>query len=90
MEYTYQHKTTELSYLAVLLLLAYFLSSAPKYVRDFREHHNDIKMESVSPIRQMLKIGKYYTIDPYIRTWNRLTPPSTGNNLATNSTQLSR
>jgi len=90
MEYTSQQSTTDLSYIAVLLLLAYFLSSAPKYVRQFREHHNELKIERISPIKQVLKIGKYYTIDPYIRTWNRLTPSSSTSNLASNSIPVSR
>lgn len=90
MEYTSHYNSTDFSYLAVLLLLAYFLSSAPKYVRTFREHHIDIKIEKVPPFKQVLKFGKYYTIDPYIRIWNRLTPSSTDNNLASNSTPVLR
>ncbi len=72
---------TDLSYLAVLLLLAYVLSSAPRYFREFRKNHEDIKIEKVSPIRQVLKIGKYYTVDPYIRVWNRLSPTPSESNL---------
>jgi len=82
MSYHTQHSGIEFSYLAVLLLLAYVMSSAPKYVRKFRENHEDIKIEKTSPIQQVLKIGKYYTIDPYIRTWKRLSPGSS-NNIAT-------
>lgn len=72
----------ELSYLAVLLLLAYVLSSAPRYMRNFRQNHHDIKIEKISPIQQVLKLGKYYTIDPYIRVWHHLTPAATQENLA--------
>ena len=77
-----QHTGSELSYLAVLLLIAYVLSSAPRYFRDFRQNHQDIKIEKVSPIQQVLKIGKYYTVDPYIRVWRQLSPAPSTNNLA--------
>jgi hypothetical protein len=76
-----QQTGTDVSYLAVLLLLAYVMSSAPKYFREFRLNHREIKIESVSPIQQVLKIGKYYTVDPYIRVWNRLAPASSTGNL---------
>ena len=90
MSYNTSQTGTELSYLAVLLLLAYVLSSAPRYVRQFRQNHEDIKIEKVSPVKQVLKIGKYYTIDPYIRAWNRLTPSHDNTNLATISKPVSR
>ena len=77
-----QHSAIDFSYLAVLLLLAYVMSSAPKYWRQFRENHQDNKIEKVSPIKQVLQIGKYYTIDPYMRVWNQLNPTKT-TNLAT-------
>ncbi len=72
----------ELSYLTVLLLLAYVLSSAPRYLREFRQNHQEIKIEKVSPIQQVLKLGKYYTIDPYIKVWHRLAPAPANENLA--------
>jgi hypothetical protein len=74
MEQNSQAASINLSYLAVLLLLAYVLSSAPKYIRNFRENHNDIKIETISPIKKVLKIGRYYAVDPYLRAWNRLVP----------------
>ena len=74
MAYNTQHSTTDFSYLAVLLLLAYVMSSAPRYIRQFRENHEDIKIEKASPIREVLKLGKYYGIDPYLRVWNQLSP----------------
>ena len=77
-----QHSAIDFSYLAVLLLLAYVMSSAPKYFRQFRENHQDIKIEKISPFKQVLQIGKYYTIDPYVRVWNQLNPVKT-TNLAT-------
>ena len=83
MSYNTNHTGTDLSYLAVLLLLAYVMSSAPRYFREFRQNHKEIKIEKVSPLHQVLKIGKYYTIDPYIRAWNRLSPTATSDNLAT-------
>jgi len=82
MSYNTNHTGTELSYLAVLLLLAYVMSSAPRYLREFRQNHQEIKIEKVSPLQQVLKIGKYYTIDPYIRVWHRLAPAPFTNNLA--------
>ena len=74
MSHTTQTPALDLSYLAVLLLLAYVMSSAPKYIRNFREEHNDIKIEKMAPIKQVLKLGKYYAIDPYLRAWNKLAP----------------
>jgi hypothetical protein len=53
--------------------------SAPKYFRQFRETHQDIKIEKVSPIKQVLQIGKYYAIDPYLRAWDKLAPVSSSN-----------
>ena len=82
MSYNTNHTGTELSYLAVLLLLAYVLSSAPRYLREFRQNHHDIKIEKVSPLQQVMKIGKYYTVDPYIRAWNRLSPAPVTTNFA--------
>ncbi|MBL7698195.1 MAG: hypothetical protein JNK79_08560 [Chitinophagaceae bacterium] len=64
----------DFSYLAVLLLLAYVLSSAPRYVRQLKENKEDIKIEKMSPLKEVLKLGKYYGVDPYLRAWNRLTP----------------
>lgn len=76
------HTGTELSYLTVLLLLAYVMSSAPRYLRDFRQNHKEIRIEKMSPLQQVMKLGKYYTIDPYIRVWNRLSPAPGTSNLA--------
>ena len=73
MSYNTQNAGADFSYIAVLLLLAYVMSSAPKYFRQFRENHENIKIEKVSPIKQVIKIGKYYTIDPYLKAWNKLT-----------------
>ncbi len=84
------HTGTELSYLAVLLLLAYVMSSAPKYLREFRQNHREIKIEKVTPLQQVLKMGKYYTVDPYIRAWNRLSPASSTTNLADAKEPVSR
>ena len=66
------NSSLDFSYLAVILLLAYVLTSAPKYVKQFRQHHEDIKIESVSPIKAVMEIGKAYAIDPYLRAWNHL------------------
>ena len=84
------HTGTELSYLAVLLLLAYVMSSAPKYLREFRQNHHEIKIEKVRPLQQVLKMGKYYTVDPYIRVWNRLSPAPAITNLAVAKEPVSR
>lgn len=76
MRHTIQTTSLDFSYLAVLLLLAYVLSSAPRYVRQMRDNKGDIKIEKVSPIKEVLKMGKYYGVDPYLRAWNRLAPKS--------------
>ena len=82
MSYNTNHAGTELSYLAVLLLLAYVMSSAPRYLREFRQNHKEIKIEKVSPLQQVLKIAKYYTIDPYVRAWNKVSPSPLVNRIA--------
>ena len=90
MSYNTQSAGTDFSYVAVLLLLAYLMSSGPKYLRQFRETHNNIKIESVSPIRQVIQVGKFYTIDPYLKAWNKLKPAQTTHNLAAISNPVSR
>ena len=97
MRHTIKAASVDFSYVAVLLLLAYVLSSAPRYVRNFRENTQDIKIEKVSPLKEVLKLGKYYGVDPYLRAWNRLVPggdktqPKPENlNLATIETGASR
>ena len=79
MQHTNTRAGIDFSYLAVLLLLAYVMSSAPKYIRQFKENHSDIKIEKVSPIREVLKIGKYYGVDPYLKAWNQLVPGKNAN-----------
>lgn len=74
MRQTFQTASIDFSYLAVLLLLAYVLASAPKYMRHIRSSTNDTKIEKISPVREVLKLGKYYGIDPYVRVWTRLSP----------------
>lgn len=74
MRQTFQTASIDFSYLAVLLLLAYVLASAPKYVRHIRSNTNDTKIEKISPVKEVLKLGKYYAIDPYVRVWTRLSP----------------
>jgi hypothetical protein len=81
MSYNTHQASTDLSYITVLLLLAYVMSSAPRYLREFRQNHQEIKIEKASSLKQVLKIGKYYTVDPYIRVWNRLSPAPSGNTL---------
>ena len=90
MSYNTHQTSTELSYIAVLLLLAYVLSSAPRYLREFRQNHQEIKIEKASPFQQVLKIGKYYTIDPYIRVWNHVSPTPSATNIATVQAPVSR
>lgn len=84
MRHTFQNSDYNLSYIAVLLLLAYFLSSAPRYVRQVKENFHGQKTEKVSPVRGVLKLGKYYGVDPYKRAWNRLVPGSDKTEPATN------
>ena len=90
MSHNTDHTGTQFSYLAVLLFLAYVMSSAPRYLREFRQNHQEIKIEKVTPLQQVLKIGKYYTVDPYIRAWNRLSPAPSTTNLAVVKEYVSR
>lgn len=70
------------SYLAVLLLLAYVLASAPRYVRTFKQNHNHIRIENPAPLRQLINYTKYYGIDPYVRVLKQLTPSTADRNMA--------
>lgn len=88
MRHTYQTASIDFSYLAVLLLLAYVLASGPKYVRQLKSDTSDIKIEKVSPVKEVLKLGKYYGIDPYVRAWSRLSPSIQKTNPATSNQRL--
>lgn len=92
-----QNASIDFSYLAVLLLVAYLLTSAPKYLRHIRSTTNDIKIKNSLPVKEVLRLGKYYAIDPYLRAWNHLspikgksTPDGSPTNLATIQTPASR
>lgn len=89
---THNSSTSSLdfSYIAVLLLLAYVMSSAPKYIQNFRENHNNIKIENVSPVKQVLRFTKYYAVDPYLRAFNSLTPHLNKISLASLNSAVSR
>ncbi|HUQ66269.1 MAG TPA: hypothetical protein VM101_08945 [Flavitalea sp.] len=79
MSYNTQHSSTDFSYLVVLLLLAYVMNSAPKYIRQFRQTHENIKIQTPIPIKQVLKMGQYYTITPYVQAWVKLSAPVKSN-----------
>jgi len=63
--------------IAILLLLSYVLSSAPRFVRNLqREAPVPAAVQQQSTRNGWIEIGKAYTIDPYLRAWNRLSAES--------------
>lgn len=66
--------STELNFIVILLLLAYVLSSAPRYVRQLKDPEKGVKIENTSPIRQVLKAGMVYTVDQYLKIWKTIRP----------------
>ena len=83
-----QTASIDFSYLAVILLLAYLLTSAPKYLKHIRSSTNDIKIQNTLPVKEVLKLGKYYGIDPYLKAWNRLSPTRDKTKPASSPTNL--
>ena len=69
-----QHTGSEVRFIVILLLLAYVMSSAPKYIRDMRENSGQIENSDPFPFRELLRAGKAYTIQPYKRAWQSLSP----------------
>jgi hypothetical protein len=61
-------------FIVILLLLAYVLSSAPRFVRQWRNTESDIKIETISPLRYFIQAGKFYAIDPIVKIWEALKP----------------
>ena len=83
-----QHLQThaDTGYLAIVLLLAYVLSSAPKFVRNLEHDKQPAKTEHKSFTRNMIKAGKS-AVQQYVRAWERvqgsLTPAVTPQQPAT-------
>lgn len=67
-----QHPATELYYVIVLLLLSYVMSSAPKYVRDWRENQDKTAPIPLRHPSSWKKVLAAYTIQPYTNAWKKL------------------
>lgn len=61
-------------YIVILLLLSYVMSSAPRFVKEWR---NNTEMEMrmpAPPLFDWKKALDAYTIQPYRSAWNKLAP----------------
>ena len=58
----------DLGYLGVILLLAYVLSSAPRYVRNFDKSRDLQKTEHRSITHQVIDAGKL-AVNEYVKAW---------------------
>lgn len=61
-------------YIVILLLIAYVMSSAPRYVREFREQQEKTWPVPSAPAIEWKETLKAYTIQPYVNAWHRLRP----------------
>jgi hypothetical protein len=62
------HTHLDLGYLAIILLLAYVLTSAPRYVRNFDKGRDLQKTEHRSVTRQVVDAGKL-AVNEYVKAW---------------------
>ena len=65
----------ELYFGAILLMLSYVMSSAPRYVREWRETHEKVVPAGVQPRVQWKKVVSAYTVEPYSNAWKALMKP---------------
>jgi hypothetical protein len=63
---------TDLSFLMILMLMSYVLCSAPKFIRQMKNYKKEIRIEAVTPIKTLIKAGRFYAIEPYKRMWTYL------------------
>jgi hypothetical protein len=74
------HPASEVSYIIILLLLSYVMSSAPKYVRDWRENQEKTIPRIENPGTSWKEWITSTTIAPYLNAWKKLqeSPQITG------------
>jgi len=65
---------SHLYFFAILVLLSYVLSSAPRYVRQMRDVNAPGAAPSAEVFRQLISVGKAYTIEPYKKVWDGWNP----------------
>jgi hypothetical protein len=58
----------DIGYLGIVLLLAYLLTSAPRYVRNFEKEREPHRTEHKSITRQMVNAGKL-AVNEYVKAW---------------------
>lgn len=66
--------SSDLHYIVILFLVAYLLTSAPTFVREWRKQETKPRMESVTGIGQIIKAGKTYGVDPFVKMWKAVQP----------------
>jgi uncharacterized protein (UPF0297 family) len=77
----------DLGYLAIVLLLAYVLTSAPRYVRNFDDNRTESRKAAHRSItRQVVDAGKL-AVNEYVKAWKMVqqsvqpvVPPAKDNN----------
>jgi hypothetical protein len=62
------HTHADIGYLGIILLLAYVLTSAPRYVRSFEKEGEMPKKEHASISRQMVNAGNL-AVNEYVKAW---------------------
>ena len=65
---------SEKYFVVILLLLSYVLSSAPRYVRSWRQEESPAKKAATTPLREIKKAVNIYALQPYKKIWQQLQP----------------
>lgn len=69
MAHQLQPSETDFTFLMNLILVSYFLCSAPKLTRQWKDNKKEIRIEAVSPIKTLIKAGRIYGFEPYKKMW---------------------
>lgn len=77
MSQSLHHPANESYFIVILLLMAYVMSSAPRYVREFRNQPEKTIPVPAAPVQQWKEVLKAYSIQPYMNAWHQLRPQTT-------------
>jgi hypothetical protein len=76
------HPATEFYFVVILLLLSYVMSSAPRYVRDWRDNPGKTGPGIEKNGDYWKKVVAAYTIQPYTNAWQTLMSPGQNKGIA--------
>jgi hypothetical protein len=68
------HPASETYFLVILFLLAYVMSSAPRFVREWKKADEKSLFQPPSPAISWKKALHAYTIQPYKNAWKQMSP----------------